>query len=61
MHPAEEMIREDIHNLTKYRLAPITDDILRDIKYAYWHGFINVKICKELYKLLDEKRDSLFE
>lgn len=61
MHPAEISIRQDIANLTKYRLAPLTLDIKRDIKYAFWHGFINEYICNELLLLLDSKRDSLFE
>ncbi len=61
MHPAEISIRQDIANLTKHRLAPITLDIRKDIKYAFWHGFIDVYIYKELHDLLDKKRDSLFE
>ncbi|WP_313134330.1 hypothetical protein [Anaerocolumna sp.] len=61
MHPSEISIRKDIAELTKYRLAPLTLDIKKDIKYAFWHGFIDVKIYNELLKMLQEKRDSLFE
>lgn len=61
MHPAEISIREDIDNLTKHRLAPITEQIKTDIKYAFWHGFIDEYKCIELRQKLSEKRDSLFE
>ncbi|SHJ46749.1 hypothetical protein SAMN02745136_00103 [Anaerocolumna jejuensis DSM 15929] len=61
MHPAEISIRNDISNLTLYRLAPITDDIKRDIKYAFWHGFIDEYIYKDLLKALSDKRDNLLE
>lgn len=61
MHPAEISIRNDISNLTLYRLSPITLEIKRDIKYAFWHGFIDVYIYEDLLKALSEKRDSLFE
>ncbi len=44
MHQCEKMIFDDIENITKERLAPTVIDIKRDIKYAFWHGFINEKI-----------------
>ncbi len=61
MHPAETSIRSDISNLTKHRIAPITEDIKRDIKYAYWHGFIDESLSKELLNLLSQKRDNVFD
>jgi hypothetical protein len=61
LHQAEVSIRDDIHNLTIYRVAPRVIDIKRDIKYAFWHGFINEYIYKELQEKLQEKHNSLFE
>ncbi|MDF2700819.1 MAG: hypothetical protein K0Q49_2382 [Haloplasmataceae bacterium] len=61
MHQAEVSIRDDIHNLTIYRVAPRVIEIKRDIKYAFWHGFISVYIYNELNEKLEEKRNSLFE
>jgi D-alanyl-D-alanine dipeptidase len=59
MSNAEKMIREDIANMTKYRLAPVRDDILRDIKYAYWHNFITEYIYKELMKLTNDRYNEI--
>lgn len=55
MSNAEKMIREDIAEMTKYRLAPRRDEILRDIKYAFWHDFISEYLYRELTKMTIDK------
>lgn len=60
VHPSEMMIRQDINELDEYRLAPRKKAIKIDIKYAYWHGFINEKIYNDLLEELQRKTDTLY-
>lgn len=61
MHPAEQSIRDEIDSLTIERVAFRVIDIKRDIKYAFWHGFIDEFLYIELLDLAQEKYTSLFE
>lgn len=61
MHPAEQMLRKDIEELTLERCATRRDKIKLDIKYAYWHGFINENLYIELTNKVIEKYNNLFE
>jgi hypothetical protein len=55
------MIRKDIDNLNLYRLAPRKVQIENDLKYAFWHGFINEYIYNELLTKVQEKYNSIFD
>jgi len=61
VHPAEQSIRDEINNLTIERVAVRVVDIKRDIKYAFWHGFIDEFLYMDLLKLAHDKYTSLFE
>lgn len=61
MHPAEISLRADIDDLDLYRIAPRVLEIKRDLKYAFWHGFVDEYIYKELLEKLDKRYCSLCE
>jgi hypothetical protein len=55
MSNAEITIRQDIENMTILRCATVRKDIERDIKYAFWHEFININTYNELMEKVREK------
>ncbi len=58
---AEIMIRKDIDNLDNSRLAYKVGIIKNDIKYAFWHGFIDEYIYNELMQNVSNKYNKLCE
>jgi len=61
MHAAEIMIRKDIEELNYYRLAPRAEQIRTDLKYAFWHGFIDEYIYTDLLEAVSKKYNSVFD
>lgn len=59
MCSAEKLIRLDIENMElniKYKLA-----VISDIRYAFFHGFINEYIYKDLLKEVNSAYNKLFD